>query len=602
MKASLNADSGNPYGYELSKHTKVGMMNAMKADSRIQQRSLDTSITGLHPAPLVNRIYAARGLLEPSHADLSLSQLLPPDNLLNLPQAVSLLLSAIKNNQRIVVVGDFDCDGATGTAVAVRGLRMLGAAHVFFKVPHRILHGYGLTPALVDELAVLKPDLIITVDSGIACLPGVLRAKSLGYKVLVTDHHLPGEQLPPADVIVNPNLPGDGFPSKSLAGVGVMFYLLLAVRRALRDAGLPGAQADLSSLLDLVAIGTVADMVKLDANNRRLVRAGLSRIRKGQCQPGVKALARVSGVELGMLSENDIGFRLAPKINAAGRLEDMSLGIECLLSDSLPAAMDMATSLASINSERQEIQQQMLDEAELAVIQLFTQPLDAPQLAYVLHQPHWHPGIIGLVASRVKDKLNRPVLVFAPGEPDSDELRGSARSIAGFHIRDALAHIDATHPGLISRFGGHAMAAGLSLRLEVLPEFIEAFQNTAKQWIGAELLDNLLLTDGGLLPDELSRTTAELLGQCGPWGQGFAEPLFDNIFEVRSWQVLKDKHLKLQLALPGQRQAISGICFNAWQGQAPPAIIRTIYHLHTNDFRDKRDFQCLIRHFEAVQA
>ncbi|MBP7917233.1 MAG: single-stranded-DNA-specific exonuclease RecJ, partial [Arenimonas sp.] len=532
----------------------------MHTDRRIQQRSLDTSILGLHPVALVNRIYAARGLREPSQADLSLGLLLPPDCLLNLPEAVSLLLSAIQNGQRIVVVGDFDCDGATGTAVAVRGLTMLGAAHVFFKVPHRVLHGYGLTPALVDELAELKPDLIITVDSGIACLPGVLRAKALGYAVLVTDHHLPGEQLPPADVIVNPNLSEDAFPSKSLAGVGVIFYLLLAVRRALRAAGLPGADADLSSLLDLVAIGTVADMVKLDANNRRLVRAGLSRIRKGHCQPGVKALAQISGVELGTLSETDIGFRLAPKINAAGRLEDMSLGIECLLSESLPAAMDMATSLSSINAERQEIQQQMLDEAELAVSQLFTQPMDAPQMAYVLHQAHWHPGIIGLVASRVKDKLNRPVLAFAPGEPGSDELRGSARSITGFHIRDALAHIDAMHPGLISRFGGHAMAAGLSLPLEALPEFTEALQNTAKQWIGAELLDNLLLTDGGLLPDELSRATAELLGQCGPWGQGFAEPLFDNIFEIRTWQVLKDKHLKLQLALPGQRQSISGIC------------------------------------------
>ena len=602
MKEYLNAYSGIPYGYGLSKRAKAGMMSTMQTECRIQQRRVDTSIVGLHPVPLINRIYAARGLCEPSQADLSLSQLLLPDSLLNLPQAVSLLLSAIRGNQRIVVVGDFDCDGATGTAVAVRGLTMLGAKNVFFKVPHRVLHGYGLSPALVDELAALKPDLIITVDSGIACLPGVQHAKSLGYAVLVTDHHLPGEQLPCADVIVNPNLAGDVFASKALAGVGVMFYLLLAVRRALRDAGLAGAQADLSSLLDLVAIGTVADMVKLDANNRRLVRAGISRIRKGQCQPGIKALAQISGVELSKLSEADIGFRLAPKINAAGRLEDMSLGIECLLSESLPAALNMASSLASINIDRQEIQQQMLDEAELAVGQLFANPMDSPQLAYVLHQAHWHPGIIGLVASRVKDRLHRPVLVFAPGEPGSDELRGSARSIAGFHIRDALAHIDAMHPGLISRFGGHAMAAGLSLRLEALPEFTAAFQDTARQWIGVELLDNLLLTDGSLIPEELNRTSAELLVECGPWGQGFAEPLFDNIFEVRSWQVLKDKHLKLQLALPGHRQAISGICFNAWQGQAPPAVIRTVYHLHTNDFRDKRDFQCLIRHFEAVQA
>lgn len=574
----------------------------MQTENRIQQRSVDPTIVGLHPVPLMNRIFAARGLTDAGQADLGMAGMLPPDGLSNLQRAVGIVLSAIRDAKRIVVVGDFDCDGATGTAVAVRGLAMLGASHVFYKVPHRVLHGYGLTPALVDELAEMKPDLIITVDSGIACLPGVSRAKAAGYSVLVTDHHLPGESLPPADVILNPNLPGDGFPSKSLAGVGVMFYLLLSVRRSLREAGLPGADADLSSLLDLVAIGTVADMVKLDGNNRRLVRAGLSRIRKGQCQPGVKALARISGVELSTLSETDIGFRLAPKINAAGRLEDMSLGIECLLSESLPAALDMATSLAAINAERQEIQQQMLDEAEAAVSQLFAQTAQKVQLAYVLHQDHWHPGIIGLVASRVKDRLHRPVVVFAPGEPGSDELRGSARSIAGFHVRDALAQVDAMHPGMITRFGGHAMAAGLSLPADALPAFTEAFQCVARQWIGDDLLDDVMLTDGGLSALELNRETAELLSRCGPWGQGFAEPLFDNVFEVRSWQVLKDKHLKLQLALPGQRHAISGICFNAWQGQAPPAVILAAYHLHTNDFRDKREFQCLIRHFEAVQG
>lgn len=602
MKGGLNADSGNSYKIMYFEAGKVRIMVPMQSESRIQQRSVDPSIVGLHPVALLNRIFSARGLTDAGQADLSLNQLLPPDGLSNLACAVDLLLSAISDGKRIVVVGDFDCDGATGTAVAVRGLTMLGASHVSYKVPHRVLHGYGLTPALVDELIEMEPDLIITVDSGIACLPGVSRAKQLGFSVLVTDHHLPGDVLPPADVILNPNLPGDGFPSKSLAGVGVMFYLLLSVRRALREAGLPGADADLSSLLDLVAIGTVADMVRLDANNRRLVRAGLSRIRKGQCQPGVKALARISGVELGALSESDIGFRLAPKINAAGRLEDMSLGIECLLSDSMSAALDMATSLASINTERQEIQQQMLDDADEAVNRLFAQPAHGPQLAYVLHQAHWHPGIIGLVASRVKDRLHRPVVVFAPGEPGSAELRGSARSIAGFHVRDALAQVDAMNPGMISRFGGHAMAAGLSLPSEALPAFTKAFQDVARRWIGEDLLDDVLLTDGGLSAEELSRETAELLGRCGPWGQGFAEPMFGNVFEVRSWQVLKDRHIKLQLALPGQRQAISGICFNAWVGTAPPSVILAAYHLHTNDFRDKRGFQCLIRHFEAVQG
>lgn len=574
----------------------------MHATNHIMQRSYDAQVTGLHASPLINRIYAARGLKHADEADLALSQLLRPEQLLGMQQAVDLVLSAIQNDKRMVIVGDFDCDGATGTAVAVRGLQMLGAKQVFFKVPHRVLHGYGLTPALVDELAEFKPDVIITVDSGIACIPGVLRAKNLGYQVLVTDHHLPGEYLPAADVIINPNVAGDSFPSKSLAGVGVMFYLLLAVRKALREKQLPGADADLSSLLDLVAIGTVADMVKLDANNRRLVRAGLARINQGRCHAGVKALAQVSGLELSRITETDIGFRIAPKINAAGRLEDMSLGIECLLADTLSSAMDMATSLASINSERQDIQEQMLDEAEQVVAQLFTEPSAQKQLAYVLHQPHWHPGIIGLVASRVKEKQNRPVLVFAPSELGSTELRGSARSIPGFHIRDALAHIDAMQPGLISRFGGHAMAAGLSLPLEHLALFEQAFQNTAQQWIASESLDSILWTDGTLLPEEFSRTTADLLIQSGPWGQGFAEPLFDNIFEVRAWQVLKDKHIKLQLALPGERSSFSGIHFNAWTGIAPADTLRAVYHLQCNDFRYKRDFQCLIRHTEAVHA
>lgn len=574
----------------------------MHTATQIRQRSYDSSITGLHASPLISRIYAARGLSSVDEADLALSQLLRPEQLLCMQQAVDLVLNAIQGNKRMVIVGDFDCDGATGTAVAVRGLQMLGANQVFFKVPHRILHGYGLTPALVDELAEFEPDLIITVDSGIACIPGILRAKALGYQVLVTDHHLPGEHLPMADAIINPNQPDDAFPSKSLAGVGVMFYLLLAVRKAMREMQLPGADADLSGLLDLVAIGTVADMVKLDANNRRLIRAGLSRIRKGQCQAGVKALAQVSGLELNRLSETDIGFRLAPKINAAGRLEDMSLGIECLLTDSITAALDMATSLASINSERQDIQEQMLDEAERAVASLLAETAEQTQLAYVLHHAQWHPGIIGLVASRVKEKLNRPVLVFAPSEQGSDELRGSARSIAGFHIRDALAHIDAMQPGLISRFGGHAMAAGLSLKLENLAHFEQAFLHTAQQWIAAESLDSVLWTDGPLLPAELSRETADLLNRCGPWGQGFAEPLFDNVFEVRAWQVLKDKHLKLQLALPGERTCFTGIHFNAWKGSPPADTLRAVYHLQINDFRDKRDFQCLIRHTEAVHV
>lgn len=574
----------------------------MQSASQIKQRTFDPNLTGLHTSPLLNRIYAARGITDASQLDLALRHMLPPTALSNIGDAVQLLLASIQHNKRIVVVGDFDCDGATGTAVAVRGLQLLGATQVFFKVPHRVLHGYGLTPGLVDELQTFNPDLIITVDSGIACIPGIARAKQYGWQVLVTDHHLPGEQLPNADVILNPNLPNDSFTSKSLAGVGVIFYLLLAVRQALREQQLPNADADLSSLLDLVAIGTVADMVKLDANNRRLVRAGLSRINTGRCQPGVKALIEISGLTLGEITETDIGFRIGPKINAAGRLEDMALGIECLLANEQHAAAQMAASLASINSERQEIQQQMLDDAELALTLILSQANATKPLAYVLHHTHWHPGIIGLLASKVKEKCNRPVVVFAPSEAGSDELRGSARSIPGFHIRDALAYIDAQHPELIARFGGHAMAAGLSLPKHHLATFEQAFLALAKQWLTKESLDAVYLSDGSLQVNEFNRANAELLSQSGPWGQGFAEPLFDNEFHVQSWQVLKDKHLKMRLMPVNAKdgQSINAIFFNAWQGQPPPEQFRAVFHLQTNDFRDKRDFQCLIRYIEAV--
>ncbi len=572
----------------------------MNDHPQIQQRPCDPTQTGLHLNPLLNRLYAARGLKTAADADLGLQKLLPLDSLGNLDAAVALISHAIDNNSRIVVVGDFDCDGATGTALAVRGLMMLGAQNVLFKVPHRVLHGYGLTPGLVDELAQLKPDLVITVDSGIACLPGIAKAKQLGYQVIVTDHHLPGDALPEADAIVNPNLPDDGFASKALAGVGVMFYLLLAVRQALRKSGSPGADADLSGLLDLVAIGTVADMVKLDANNRRLVRAGLVRINQGRCQPGVKALAQISGLALGKITETDIGFRIAPKINAAGRLEDMALGIECLLADDFGQALDMAESLHSINLQRQELQQDMLDQAEQVLAEANAVAVASEKRARILFGSSWHPGIVGLVASKMKDLWHRPVLVFAPSEPGSGELRGSARSIPGFHIRDALAHVDALHPGLITRFGGHAMAAGLTLAQENLARFSAAFESVASAWISQEDLQSVFWTDGPLQLHEFNRETALAIRAAGPWGQGFAYPLFDNEFDVLSWQVLKEKHLKLQLQLasPDAIGFISAIHFNGYRGEPLPKRLRAVFELQTNDFRDRLDFQCLIRHME----
>lgn len=570
----------------------------MNEITKIQHRPYDTALTGLHPNPLLNRLYAARGVQSAHEADLGLHNLLLPEALGNIDHAVSLIRQAIESNARIVVVGDFDADGATGTALAVRGLMMLGAKNVLFKVPHRVKHGYGLTPGLVDELTDLKPDLIITVDSGIACLPGIAKAKQLGYKVLVTDHHLPGEVLPVADAIVNPNLSNDRFPSKSLAGVGVMFYLLLAVRMKLREDNAPFADADLSGLLDLVAIGTVADMVKLDSNNRRLIRAGLARINQGRCQPGVNALLKISGLNPGQVTELDIGFRIAPKINAAGRLEDMSLGIDCLLSDDFSQALDMAESLHSINLQRQELQQDMLLEVEQAIAEK-SEPTDGLfSVCRILYGNDWHPGIIGLVASKVKEQWHQPTLVFAPSEPGSEELRGSARSIPGFHIRDAIAQVDALHPQLITRFGGHAMAAGLTLPKKNFEEFSAVFDKLASSLIDPESLTSVYWTDGQLLSHEFCRDTALDIIHAGPWGQGFAQPLFDNHFEVSSWQVIKDKHLKMLLIAPGVRGTIDAIQFNGFKGSPPPKRLRAVFELQTNDFRNRLDFQCLIRHIE----
>lgn len=565
----------------------------------IQRRSFNPDSARCHDSALLGRIYAARGIECAGQTDLSLQHLFPPDTMQGLEKAVTLVIEAIDRQSRIVVVGDFDCDGATGTAVAVRGLRMLGARNVAFKVPHRVRHGYGLTPGLVEELAELAPDLIVTVDSGIACNPGIAAANALGYRVLVTDHHLPGDVLPPAAAILNPNQKGCGFPSKALAGVGVIFYLLLAVRAALRAGNAPGAGADLSALLDLVAIGTIADMVKLDANNRRLVRAGLSRINAGRCQPGVAALARLGGLEPGKIDALDIGFRIGPKINAAGRLEDMALGIECLLSDDPSQAMDMAENLHAINLERQHLQQDMLDDAENLLVSLDMDTFP-DQKCLILHQPDWHPGIIGLVASRMKDRLHRPVLVFAPSEPGSSELRGSCRSIPGFHMRDALALADARHPGLIARFGGHAMAAGLTLESGRFETFSRTFQAIVSETLAPDLLQETILTDGPLSPEQITRDTAEMLIQAGPWGQGFPLPLFDNVFEVTGWQVLKDKHLKLQIRPVEGHTSIQAIQFNGYRGEAPPSRIRVVYELQINAFRDRRDVQALIRHIEAV--
>ena len=552
--------------------------------------------------PVLQRIYAARGVLTPADGELRLARLLPPDALGQVDQAAAMLADAITGNAHVVVVGDFDCDGATGTAVAVRGLRLLGARHVSYQVPHRARHGYGLSPALVEDLVPMAPDLLLTVDSGIACHAGIAAAKARGWRVLVTDHHLPGGTLPDADVIVDPNLGDDSFPSKALAGVGVVFYLLLALRRRLREAGaFTGPEPDLSVLLDLVAVGTVADLVPLDYNNRLLVSAGLRRLRNGQGQPGLRALIELARRDEANLTASDIGFAIGPRLNAAGRLEDMALGIECLLCDDPRRARELAEVLEGINAERKDLQQQMVDTAEALVANL---PLGEGELPPVLclHEPDWHPGVVGLVASRLKDRLHRPVLAFAPEEPGSDRLKGSARSIPGLHLRDALAAVDARHPGLIERFGGHAMAAGLSLGAGQLPAFRQALETVVAGLVDPAQLRAELASDGELDAADFSRDLADQLRLAGPWGQGFPEPVFDGCFRVQSWRRVGERHLKLELAPDSGGAKLSAIHFGGWAGTAPPPRLRLAYQLEPDDWNGRRGVQLLVRHLEPAPA
>ena len=540
-----------------------------------------------HWPEVLRRVHATRGS-DGRSAMPKLADLLPPSQLKGIDTAIALLAEAIARDARILVVGDFDCDGATACAVAVRGLRLLGARNVVHAVPNRIVHGYGLTPGLVAELVGLQPDLLVTVDHGIACHAGIAAAKALGWRVLVTDHHLPGPVLPAADAIVNPNQPGCDFPSKALAGVGVMFYLLLALRAKL------DVQADLTTLLDLVAVGTVADMVPLDANNRALVGAGLRRLRAGQGCAGLQALIDVAGRRAATLSTTDIGFAIGPRINAAGRLEDMGIGIECLLNDDPRQVRELASVLHGINEERRALQTDMQDMAESSLDGFDT------RFAACLFDPDWHPGVVGLVASKLKEKLHRPAIAFAPAEPDSDVLRGSARSIPGFHIRDALALVDARHPGLITRFGGHAMAAGMSLPRDAFPTFRDAFADVARERLSADMLTEEIRSDGALAAHEFHIDTALALRDGGHWGQGYPEPLFDGEFEMLGFRVLKERHLKLELGLDGKR--FNAIQFNGWDGDAPPSRVRIAYRIVPDDYRGGDAIQLVVAHREPASA
>ena len=550
--------------------------------------------------PVLARVYAARGVYTRDQLDLRLSRLLAPATLGGLDRACALLREAITNDARILIVGDFDCDGATGAAVACRGLRLLGARRVDVRVPNRAVHGYGLTPALVaDIVADGVPDLLITVDSGIACVPGVRAAKQAGCRVLVTDHHLPPEVLPEADAIVNPNLRGDGFPSKVLAGVGVMFYLLLALRAAMREAGAFAGRSepDLSSLLDLVALGTVADLVPLDHNNRVLVAAGLKRIRAGMASAGIAALIEVSKRRANELSATDLGFSIGPRVNAAGRLEDMQIGVACLCSDDPARARELAARLDAINAERRGLQQDMVDQAEAAVAKLHLDGALPPVLC--LHEPDWHAGVVGLVASKIKERVHRPVFAFAAAGEGSRELKASARSVPGVHLRDLIAELDMRRPGLIQRFGGHAMAAGLSLDIADFERFHAAMIALASERIDPGLLAAEIWSDGALSGDEIDLALAEALRDGGPWGQAFPEPQFDGGFEIVSARVVGERHVAMRLQdRPGR--SVDAIAFGAFDGRLPSGRVHVVFQPIVDDWRGERRVKLLVRHLEPA--
>jgi len=563
----------------------------------------DALPSDLHP--VLRRIYLSRQLYDARELQYSLDGLLPYSDLKDIVAATDLLVTALHRQQRILVVADFDADGATSCAVAVRGLRLLGALDVRYVVPNRFAYGYGLTPEIVAVAAQQQPELLITVDNGISSIDGVAAARERGMHVLVTDHHLPGETLPAADAIVNPNQPGDDFPSKHLAGVGVIFYVLLALRARLREeqwfARRGVHEPNLAQLLDLVALGTVADVVPLDHNNRILVSQGLARIRAGHCCAGISALLAVARRDVRQLVSADLGFAVAPRLNAAGRLEDMSLGIACLLSDDVAQARKMAERLDQLNQERRVIEAQMQQDAIAAIDSLSLSEDDTGlPVGVCLFQEHWHQGVIGILASRIKERLHRPVIAFAPAS--DSEIKGSARSVPGVHIRDVLDSVAAHHPGLLSKFGGHAMAAGLSLPKQNFADFSIAFDEEVRRHLAADDLRGVIMSDGELIPEELNLGFAELLRAAGPWGQTFPEPLFDGMFEIVNKRVVGERHLKMVVRVPGHDKMLDAIAFNTDEQSWPrdKTRARVAYKLDINEYRGQRSAQLLVEHIETV--
>jgi single-stranded-DNA-specific exonuclease len=563
----------------------------------VQRPATARFLPNLHP--VLARVYAARHVASSSELEHTLELLQPPGLLKGMEAAVDLLARAIRNGLHLLIVADFDADGATSCALALRALRAMGAREVQFVVPNRFEYGYGLTPEIVAVAAQYQPDVLITVDNGISSIEGVQAAKTLGMQVLITDHHLPAAELPLADAIVNPNQPGDDFPSKHLAGVGVIFYVMLALRSRLRSDGWFAernvTEPNLARLLDLVALGTVADVVPLDHNNRILVAQGLKRINQGQACPGILALLKAAGRKPGRLAAADLGFVVAPRLNAAGRLTDMSLGIECLLTDSESRATEIAQELDRLNRERRAIESEMQNQA-LAIVQELHLGEHGLPAGVCLFDPAWHQGVIGILAARIRERVHRPVIAFAPAT--ETEIKGSARSVPGLHIRDVLDAVAARHPGLVSKFGGHAMAAGLSLPRTHFDAFQRAFAEEVARHLDEDDLHGEIHSDGTLAADDLTLDLAQQLRAAGPWGQGFPEPIFDGEFEVVNQRVVAEKHLKFYLRAAPGADPVEAIAFRVLESATLPAWsrIRAAYRLDVNEYQGNRSLQLVIEY------
>ncbi|EMC3299534.1 single-stranded-DNA-specific exonuclease RecJ [Salmonella enterica] len=571
----------------------------MKQQRQLRRREADeTAELPADLTPLLRRLYASRGVRSARELERSVKGMLPWQQLSGIDNAVEILYNAFREGIRIIVVGDFDADGATSTALSVLGMRALGCDNISYLVPNRFEDGYGLSPEVVDQAKARGAQLIVTVDNGISSHAGVAHAKTLGIPVIVTDHHLPGDTLPDAEAIINPNLRDCEFPSKSLAGVGVAFYLMLALRTFLRDKGWFDerniAPPNLAELLDLVALGTVADVVPLDANNRILTWQGLSRIRAGKCRPGIKALLEISNRDPQQLAASDLGFALGPRLNAAGRLDDMSVGVALLLCDNLGEARVLASELDALNQTRKEIEQGMQAEALILCEKLERSSETLPG-GLAMYHPEWHQGVVGILASRIKERFHRPVIAFAPAGDGT--LKGSGRSIQGLHMRDALERLDTLYPDLMIKFGGHAMAAGLSLEEHKFEQFQQRFGELVTEWLDPALLQGEVISDGPLSAAEMSMEVAQLLRDAGPWGQMFPEPLFDGRFRLLQQRLVGERHLKVMVEPVGGGPLLDGIAFNIDTTCWPDNGVREVelaYKLDINEFRGNRSLQIII--------